>query len=33
MGEIFDQLSEEEQQKFYAALGSLVLVMHGGGAC
>ena len=33
MGEIFDQFTEEEQQKFYVALGSLVEVMHGGGSC
>lgn len=35
MGEIFGQLSEDEQQKFYAALGCLIDVMHGSsvGAC
>ena len=33
MGEIFDQFTEEEQQKFYVALGCLVEVMHGGGSC
>jgi len=30
---IFDQFTEEEQQKFYVALGCLVEVMHGGGSC
>jgi DNA-binding MarR family transcriptional regulator len=29
MGEIFGELSEEEQQKFYAALGCLVDLMRG----
>jgi DNA-binding MarR family transcriptional regulator len=33
MGEIFDQFTEEEQQKFYVALGCLVEVMHGSGSC
>jgi DNA-binding MarR family transcriptional regulator len=33
MGEIFDQFTEEEQQKFYIALGCLVEVMHDGGSC
>ena len=33
MGEIFDQFTEEEQQKFCVALGSLIEVMHGGGSC
>jgi DNA-binding MarR family transcriptional regulator len=35
MGHIFDEFSPDEQQKFYAALGHLIDVMHveGGGAC
>jgi DNA-binding MarR family transcriptional regulator len=33
MGEIFDQFSDEEQRKFYAALGALIDVMHGGDPC
>jgi DNA-binding MarR family transcriptional regulator len=33
MGEIFDSFSAEEQQKFYAALGCLIEVMHSTGAC
>ena len=31
MGEIFDRFSEEEQQGFYAALGSLIEAMRGAG--
>jgi DNA-binding MarR family transcriptional regulator len=33
MGEIFDQFTPTEQQKFYAALGRLIDVMHETGAC
>jgi len=33
MGEIFGQLSDEEQQKFYGALSCLIEVMRGSGAC
>jgi MarR family 2-MHQ and catechol resistance regulon transcriptional repressor len=33
IGEIFGEFSEEEQQKFYAALGRLIDVMSGRGSC
>jgi DNA-binding MarR family transcriptional regulator len=33
MGKLFDQFSEEEQQKFYAALGALIEIMHGCDPC
>lgn len=33
MGEIFDRFTPKEQEKFYAALGRLIDVMHGTGLC
>jgi DNA-binding MarR family transcriptional regulator len=33
MGEIFDQLTPAEQQKFYSALGCLIEVMHSESTC
>jgi DNA-binding MarR family transcriptional regulator len=32
IGEIFDKFSDEQQRQFYAALGVLIDVMHGGSA-